>query len=133
MTAVLSRHKPDTYYARNREKILAKAAPLPRWRRLHSAAKNRAKAKGIPFALTHRWVQERLLAGTCEVTGATFALSAGKPAPLSASIDRIDSSKGYTPENSRMVIWAFNRMKGDMSDDETFAIAKLVAGCSPTV
>lgn len=136
----LTWHKSNTWYARNRDRVLREAKNRrrssalwldqkanPQWRRLYSAAKTRAKDKGLPFSLTPEWVQLRLGRGVCEFTGIEFRTAIdGKPAPYSASIDRIDPKQGYTPENSRMVLWAFNRMKGDMSDAETLALARAV-------
>ena len=43
------------------------------------------------------------------------------------SVDRIDSSKGYTKDNIQLVGALINRMKGDLSDDEFLEIAAMVA------
>lgn len=73
--------------------------------RTYSLAKDRARRRGIPFTLTMEWVRERIEAGTCELSGLPFSLS-GEFVP---SIDRIDASQGYTPENCRIVAHYVNR------------------------
>lgn len=35
-----------------------------------------------------------------------------------ASVDRIDSSKGYTPDNVQIISWRANKLKGDSSWEE---------------
>lgn len=36
----------------------------------------------------------------------------------SPSIDRVDTSKGYTPENCRVISWRANRLKSDATPEE---------------
>lgn len=88
-------------------------------------AKHRAKMAGLDFDLTTQWAESRWT-GRCEVTGAPFVLGTKKNGPYSASIDRIDSSKGYTQDNARFVLWAVNRLKGDTGDDVMREIARLI-------
>jgi len=53
--------------------------------------------------------------GKCFYTGLTYIIgyaSLGKARhPLSASADRIDSTKGYTPENTVLCAWFVNAAK----------------------
>ena len=42
------------------------------------------------------------------------------------SIDRIDSSKGYSNENTRIVCRWYNMAKGELSDEEMYKMCKLV-------
>ena len=44
-----------------------------------------------------------------------------------ASLDRIDSSRGYVPENVQWVHKVINRMKGTLSDDEFKSWCRTVA------
>lgn len=63
----------------------------------------------------------------CSVTGLKFDYeqqSKYKCNPMAPSIDRIDSTKGYRKDNVRMVIWQYNLMKGEMSDDDLYLICK---------
>src|SRR5882672_5312955 len=83
-------------------------------------AKYRAKRDGLEFELTPEWFYTKLLS-KCEVTGMSFYttrnnLDRFEKHKLSPSVDRIDNSKGYTLNNSRMVIWWFNMTKGVLSD-----------------
>ncbi len=40
--------------------------------------------------------------------------------PWQPSLDRVDSTVGYTPENTRITSWFWNRMRNAMTVDETF-------------
>lgn len=62
-----------------------------------------------------KWIQERLDIGVCEITGIPFSYEVinGRK-PKGASIDRIDSSKGYYKENCQMVLTWINYAKVDM-------------------
>lgn len=84
---------------------------------LFKACRRRAKERGMEFTLTLEWIAQRLLEGVCEVTGIAFVLGAPKHAFL-PSIDRIDSSKGYTPENCRVVLWFINAAKMALPEDD---------------
>lgn len=44
-----------------------------------------------------------------------------------ASLDRIDSSKGYTKDNTRFVSTSINFMKNSLSHDDTIKLCKLIA------
>ena len=58
--------------------------------------------------------------GRCELTGVKFRFeneTASNAAPFRPSIDRIDSSKPYSYENCRLVIFAANAALRDWGDD----------------
>jgi len=71
------------------------------------AAKNRAERKGLSFTLTLDALVELWMAqaGRCALSGLRFGK---KCSPFSASLDRIDSSRGYVPGNVRFVLTALN-------------------------
>ncbi len=75
-------------------------------------ARRRAKDRRIVYALTPE--QEALItersAGRCELSGTPFAYSKNRKVrnPFVASLDRIESSGGYTFENVRLVCLAVN-------------------------
>lgn len=84
-----------------------------------------AQRRDIEFSLTYSWFSKRLKTGHCEETGIPFATKEeknGKPHPYSASVDRIDNDLGYTPENSRMVVWALNAARNTWGDEPLFRI-----------
>jgi len=83
--------------------------------------------------ITEEWALERLLKGTCEVSGIPFVLDGVGQNALSPSIDRIDSSIGYTRQNSRLVVWLFNVAKGQGNDATAVRDIKKLAKalCTP--
>lgn len=71
------------------------------------------------------FIIDKLNLGKCEVTGIDFNydnLFNTSKNPLSPSIDRIDSRIGYLKSNVRIVIWQYNLMKGELTDDELLSI-----------
>ena len=89
------------------------------WRR----ARDRAKRHGWDFDLTREWIREQ--GNRCALTGLEFVprMTAAKH-PLGASIDRIDSKRGYTKDNCRLVVWGINRFKADNDDETILMIAR---------
>jgi hypothetical protein len=93
----------------------AGGATYKNWRETHrghalvNVAKYRAKKRGLPFDLDAENIQARIAAGFCELTGIPFTLNAPR-AWNAPSLDRIDSKKGYTQENTRVVLYALNVM-----------------------
>lgn len=81
-------------------------------------AKSRAKNRGHKCTIDKEWVEKRLAPMQCEVTGVKLEWSPGSKHPLLPSLDRIDPNKGYTPENTRVTSWIFNRARGTFSDQE---------------
>jgi hypothetical protein len=101
------------------------------------SARKEAKINAIinEFDLTRAWALEKLEAGVCEVTGIPFVLEAdsrysdetkdGKSThPFAPSIDRIDCMRGYTKKNCQMVVWIYNRAKGEDSHEDVISLAK---------
>jgi hypothetical protein len=73
--------------------------------------------------ITLDWVIGRIEKGICEATG--DKLTTKTKQPNTASLDRIDpNNPDYTPENSRIVTWQFNNMKGAFTDEEFIRVAK---------
>jgi hypothetical protein len=101
--------------ARGRAKYRAKASSINGYAEiLLSAAKQRAKKRGLQFTIDRDWVAERL-AGRCEITSLPFDLPDGGPSKRSMfgpTIDRVVPEKGYTKDNCKMVVWTYNAAKG---------------------
>ncbi len=97
------------------------------WIALLSAARYRAKIKGVPYSLTTEWAASRWT-GRCEITGLPFRIGGRESGPkfFSPSIDRIVPAQGYVPENCRFVLWAVNAMKYDGTDEDILMVAKAI-------
>jgi hypothetical protein len=77
--------------------------------------------------LIEQWKKQN---GICEFSGVKLTLSSytkiNKNPIYTASLDRIDSSKGYSKENIRWVSRAMNWMKNTMSDDMVWELCNLI-------
>jgi hypothetical protein len=101
------------------------------WRRLVGNAIQR----GYEFDLTPEYVwslyekQNRL----CSLSGLpiVFFADSNKRYEQTASVDRIDSNKGYIKGNIQIVNKVINQMKSYMSDEEFIAFCNLVAERNP--
>ena len=88
---------------------------------IFKSAQQGARTRGLPFDLTLEDVQAMAEAqdGVCAVTGMRFSLrkpKRGIKKPWAPSIDRIDSSLGYSPENCRIVTIFANIAMSDWGD-----------------
>jgi hypothetical protein len=87
---------------------------------LVGSARARAKKSGMECTITREWIIEQhgRQDGRCAYTG--WELRNGVTGRGYArnfygmSLDRLDSTGGYTPENTRLVCWGVNRAKGDL-------------------
>lgn len=77
--------------------------------------------------LKELWEKQR---GICPITKKKLELRThsyeNKSQPYSASLDRIDSSKGYTKGNVRFVALIFNYARNTFSDNEVLDFCKVV-------
>ena len=105
-----SREVPCYRQRHNEWRRAARTTPRGRASRLITDARTRSEIVTISLD----WVAERLAKGTCEVTGIPFDLhSTGAPAaPFTPSLDQRTPGQGYTPENTQVVVWVYNRAKG---------------------
>ncbi|WP_247888954.1 hypothetical protein [Azospirillum brasilense] len=108
-----------------------RADDMRRWRRENRAsalvrlAAFRAKQKGLPCTLDVQEIQAIIDAGECQMTGITFNLDDGRTWD-SPSLDRIDCSKGYTPENTRVVLYCINVMANTWGENKIVEIANAI-------
>src|SRR5690606_29496555 len=87
----------------------------------------KGKYTGIEFSLT----LDELLSkyynqnGLCAISGIkmTYILGGGRK-NKNISIDRIDSTKGYTNDNTQLVCSQVNMMKGDMTTEDLIYFCK---------
>jgi hypothetical protein len=91
--------------------------------KLISGAKFRAKGSGLEVTIDRQWCIDRLEKGHCERTGMLFdrETTESKCAP---SIDRIDRTKGYTPDNCQLVVWIYNTCKNKYADSDVLEFAR---------
>lgn len=100
-------------------------SPAGRARTLWSGARRRAAERGEVFGLQLSTVEAWMQLGICPVTGYRFILDSDgdrSKNPFAPSLDRIDTSKPYTDTNARLVIWAYNMFKAQMTDEQCFEI-----------
>lgn len=96
---------------------------------LLNAVSLRSRNKGWEVGIDYDFIRIRLEIGTCEVTGIPFDFKppeGSKKNPFSPSVDRIDPNQPYTYTNSRVVIWQFNMMKAEMSDQQLVDLCRVI-------
>lgn len=92
-----------------------------------------AKGNRVPIELSitmeDAWNQCLKQEGKCALTGLTLVFNYGRKTGLehTASLDRIDSSKGYTIDNIQWVHKVINFMKRTYDQDYFIEMCKLVA------
>lgn len=105
-----------------------------RAQRLYGNAQKRAKAQGWPAPdFTSLWVEEKILAGVCEVTGIPFdlvgqsTLTVHAKNPWVPSIDRIDSARPYLKDNVQLVVFMYNVCKAEFAHEDVVKFCRAVA------
>lgn len=88
--------------------------------------RRRATKRDLDFDLNLKWLTEKFDIDICEATGIKLAIN-GDPTidPNYPSIDRIDSTKGYTKDNCKIVSRIYNVAKGDQSEEILIEWSKL--------
>jgi len=77
--------------------------------------KGRAKKEGIPFDLT---LEDVVIPERCPIFNRPFTY--GKRQKFNPSVDRIDSSGGYTKGNIQIISMLANTMKNGATPDEIY-------------
>ena len=93
-----------------------------------SGSRKRSAKKGLTHDLTSEWLSERLERGVCEATGLPLELQGGRLnggyRPLTPSLDRTDTTKGYTMDNVKVVCWMYNAAKGTGTHEDVMKLAE---------
>lgn len=82
-----------------------------------------ARKRGLACTIDAKYLFELFVSqgGLCGYTGLPIVLNED------ASLDRIDSTKGYIPGNVHWVSWKINRMKLNLPHEEFIQLCSLVA------
>jgi hypothetical protein len=99
-----------------------KVLPSEKLRRIHKSAIGR----GIAWTLSAEFLDDLFLSqrGRCALSGLPLFLGYGEH---SISIDRVDSSLGYSPGNVQLVVKEVNVMKHELSNEDFRHICRLVS------
>lgn len=124
-------HRPEVK-ARLKARIESIRAAGPKFTlqtSLLRALKRRPTAKPVTISeLMEMWGRQ---GGRCAVSGLKMTWYKGKATPTSVSIDRLDSSKGYSLENVRLICYAINTFKGRWSDDHMYEMSLAIIANMP--
>ncbi len=87
-------------------------------------AKERARKRGIPFALD---LEDVVIPDVCPALGIPLVVNGeGAPGDDSPSLDRIIPSKGYVKGNVQVISQKANRIKSDATPAEVLKVAKFM-------
>jgi hypothetical protein len=90
----------------------------------YSDSRKRASQQNMAFDLNPKFILALLIQNPiCPYFGWQLTYSTGKLNTL-ASLDRIDSTKGYTQDNVQVVSYLANLMKSSATEDELIAFAQ---------
>jgi len=117
------------YYLKNREKYRKarlkedpKCLGYDQERRLLYGAKFRANLHGLEFNLVK---EDIIIPDVCKFLGIKLTNISGEGRIFSnASLDRIDSSKGYTKDNVQVISDLANRMKQEATNEQLVTFAQ---------
>ena len=120
--------KVKRYYKDNVEKAKLWKLAYPD-KAIYSIARYRAKKKGIPFDIT---LEDITIPTHCPYLGMEITYTRGQGAVSSnPSLDRIDSSKGYTKGNVQVISTKANTMKNNATEEQLITFAKNVLKLHP--
>lgn len=119
------KHRKATadYDKRNQEKVRARTR---KWMEknpvkiLLGHARRRAKEKGLEFSITEKDI---IIPQTCPLLGQPMV----KNTKYAPSIDRIDSSRGYVPDNVWVISRRANGLKSNASVEELQLLVNALA------
>ncbi len=95
--------------------------PKDRWAfTTYHNALARARKKDLEFTITQDWLKQTLPTH-CPLLHVEFEFNSNSA--VSASLDRIDSDKGYTPDNCWVISAKANRIKSNATLAEIRAVA----------
>jgi len=98
--------------------------------RMYNRAKQRARKNGREFTIA---VEDIVIPDTCPVLGYEINVNSGKPGAYhnSPSLDRIDNSRGCTPDNIQVISQRANAMKAAATNVDLHNFARWVLSSVP--
>lgn len=90
---------------------------------IYKSRRSYATKNGIPFTISFEEIWEAFSGGVCQVTGVPFRTDKARGL-ATPSLDKTIPELGYVPGNVKLVVWAFNSLKGDSSEEEAIALIK---------
>lgn len=97
---------------------------IPDIKTIYNRLKASAKKRNIAFELTITDLNELSFPITCPILGMPLKYNRGAAQDDSYSIDRIDSSKGYSADNIIVISLKANKLKNKATADELQRIAE---------
>jgi hypothetical protein len=102
-------------------------SPHYRAQKLFSSTQRTAKRDNLKFDLDVEWIEKKLVAGVCEVSGLPLTFTSlqtgkggnGSQNPFAPSLNRTNPTKGFLKSNVKVVIWMYHAGKQNVSH-ETF-------------
>jgi len=96
----------------------------PEWR-MHQRAKQRASSRGLEFDIE---VSDIVIPDVCPVLGIRLNMNSGRSGAYinSPSLDRKDSSRGYTKDNIQVISQLANAMKHKATKEQLLLFADWV-------
>ena len=122
---IMNTLKKLTYWKQTGEKY--RSTPKAKIALLLRTAKLRSKKRNWDFDLTKDWLSQKILDGKCEISNIPFNYIKTHKSyynPFNPSIDRIDSRKGYTKDNCRIVLACINTGIGEWGLDTYLDVAE---------
>jgi hypothetical protein len=116
-------------YQDNREILKAKQRLYTRnnpEKVLLTQSRIRAKKRGLDHTIS---IEDIRIPSICPVL--KIQLNQGGNTDNSPSLDRIDSSKGYTPDNVWVISTRANRIKNDATPDELIQLVRALTAKTP--
>lgn len=93
-------------------------------RQIYNRIKQSAKKRNIDFELTIVDLNNLSIPLTCPILGIPLAQNYGQAQDNSYSIDRIDSTKGYSADNIIVISWLANRLKSNGTTEQIRLISE---------
>lgn len=101
----------------------------------YNRVKARAKERDLPFEVSMEFLWQKLVEQDhrCKLSGLPIHLNIRTAKTSTASVDRINSTKGYTPENVQWLHKDVNLMKLDMTEERFIELCCQVSNHRPLI